>query len=41
MLARIRSAAVLGIEAYLVEVEVDLTAWAALALPPWGCPRGR
>lgn len=45
MLARIRSAAVLGIEAYLVEVEVDLTpglpSFATVGMPQGAVKEGR
>jgi magnesium chelatase family protein len=45
MLARVRSAAVLGIEAYLVEVEVDLTpglpSFATVGLPQGAVKEGR
>ena len=45
MLARIRSAAVLGIEAYLVEVEVDITnglpSVATVGLPHGAVKEGR
>ena len=45
MLARLRSAAVLGIDAYLVEVEVDLTSglpsFATVGLPQGAVREGR
>ena len=39
MLARVHSAAVLGIDAYLVDVETDI-ANGLPSFPPSGCPRG-
>ena len=45
MLARVRSAAVLGVEAYLVDVEVDLAnglpAFATVGLPQAAVKEGR
>ncbi len=40
LLARVLSSAVIGIDAYLVEVEVDIRPGCP-PLPPWGCPKPR